>query len=43
MLLYLLVQYARTALMWAAVWGHAAVVDLLVDKGANLNLQDKVS
>ena len=32
-----------TALMWAALGGHAAVVALLADKGANLDLQDEVS
>ena len=43
MLLYLLAQFGMTALMWAARIGHAAVVDLLVDRGTNLNLQDYVS
>ena len=40
---YLLAQYDMTALMLAAWNGHAAVVALLADRGANLDLQDQVS
>ena len=32
--------YGRTALMWAAEKGHAAVVSLLLGQGADLNAAD---
>ena len=37
------IQYGATALMLAALFGHQAVVRLLLDRGANLNARDKVS
>ena len=41
---YLLVQYGGfTALIWAARYGRAEVVSLLVERGADLNLQNIVS
>ena len=36
-------QDGCTALMWAAREGHAAVVTLLLNKGASKDLADKVS
>jgi ankyrin repeat protein len=41
--LWLLLQEGRTALMIAGREGHAAVIQLLVDAGADLNVEDKVS
>ena len=35
-------QDGYTALMWAAHFGHAMVVSLLVDKGANIDVSSKV-
>ena len=43
MLFYLLAQYGATALIAAAQNGKAAVVALLVDRGANLDLLNDVS
>ena len=35
-------QYGSTALMWAALNGHSETVHVLVQLGADLNVQDKV-
>ena len=35
-------EYGDTALIWAANIGHEAVVRVLVDAGANKDLQNKV-
>ena len=35
-------QDGRTALMRASSWGHTKVVVQLLDKGADVNAQDKV-
>ena len=35
-------QEDRTALMWAAMNGHTAVVKALIEKGADLNATEKV-
>ena len=40
-LLYL--QYEQTALMKASSRGHVECVKLLLEKGADVNLQDEVS
>ena len=36
-------DYARTALMWASNDGHKEVVQLLLDHGAGIDIQDRVS
>ena len=36
-------QYGQTTLIRAARWGHAEAVSALVEAGADMNLQDKVS
>ena len=36
-------QFNLTPLMMAARWGHSSVVELLLSKGADPNLRDKVS
>ena len=40
---YLLAQEGWTALIYAAGYGHTEVVSLLVERGADLDLQDGVS
>jgi ankyrin repeat protein len=35
-------QLGYTALLWACVKGHSAVIDVLVAAGANVNLPNKV-
>jgi ankyrin repeat protein len=30
-----------TALMWACIYGHAAIIELLIRSGANIDLKDK--
>ena len=35
------VEYKKTALMWACQSGNAAVIELLIRSGANLDLKDK--
>ena len=40
---YLLVQDGRTALMWASEGGHIEIVKSLLLRGADVNIQDKVS
>ena len=42
MLLVNMLQMSRTALHWAAINGHQEVVKVLVNHGANTQLQDKV-
>ena len=42
MRLIMMEQDGYTALMWAAHFGHAMVVSLLVDKGANIDVSSKV-
>ena len=41
--IHLSLQYGRTSLMWASEWGHVGCVQLLLDRGAQANLQDEVS
>ena len=36
-------QFGRTPLMWASFAGHVECVQLLLDKGAQANHEDKVS
>ena len=43
LLVYLLAQDGDTALMSAAAYGQAGVVTLLVNRGANLDLKNRVS
>ena len=38
----LCMQLDQTALMWAAVRGHHDTVKLLLDRGAQIDLQDNV-
>ena len=40
--LVLMDQNGNTALMWAALIGNAAVVTLLLDRGASINVATKV-
>ena len=40
---YILYQYSFTAFHWAAEYGQADVMSLFLDKGANINMRDKVS
>ena len=35
-------QYGRTPLFWASEGGHTAVVKLLLDNGADVNIRQKV-
>ena len=35
-------QHGWTPLMWAAMYGHVGCINLLLDRGAQPNLQDKV-
>ena len=35
-------KYGETALILACMFGHKAVAELLIQKGANVNYQDKV-
>ena len=37
-----IIQYGDSALMMAARWGRTEVVSLLLEVGANTNLQNKV-
>ena len=36
-------QYGYTALIWASDYGYKEVVKLLLDHGADINMQDEVS
>ena len=36
-------QYGETAPMMASRWGHMECVKVLLDKGTDVNIQDKVS
>ena len=36
-------QYGQTALIIAVIEDHTTICELLVDRGANLNLQDEVT
>ena len=36
-------QDGETALMWASGWGHMECVKVLLGRGADVNMQDKVS
>ena len=40
---FILYQGGRTALHWAAMYGYIEVMRLLLDKGADVNIKDKVS
>ena len=35
-------DYSRTPLLWAAIYGHEAVVKLLVEKGADIESKDAI-
>jgi ankyrin repeat protein len=35
-------QEGKTALIWAAIFGHTAVVEALIEKGAYMNATEKV-
>ena len=39
---YLYIQYGETALYHASRWGNTEVVKLLLERGAEVNIQDKV-
>ena len=41
--MHLSLQYGHTPLMMASAEGHVGCVQLLLDRGAQANLQDKVS
>ena len=41
--MHLSLQEGHTPLMWASVRGHVECVQLLLDRGAQANLQDVVS
>ena len=41
--MFLSLQHRKTALMKASEWGHMKCVKMLLDKGAEINLQDTVS
>ena len=41
--MHLSVQYGQTSLMKASARGHVGCVQLLLDRGAQANLQNKVS
>ena len=41
--MHLSFQYGRTALMWASESGHVECVTVLLDRGAEVNMQNKVS
>ena len=43
LLLWLLLQYGTTSLIAASANGHAAVVSLLIDHGADVNAKNEVS
>ena len=32
-------KYGKTALNWASKWGHLEIIRLLLEKGANVNIQ----
>ena len=40
---FILYQMGRTALHYAAMYGHIDVMRLLLDKGADVHSRDKVS
>ena len=37
-----LLQWRGTVLCWAAISGHTGVVELLIERGANVEAKDKV-
>ena len=41
-MLIVVIQDGRTALIWASMQGHTAVVELLLQHGADVNTKKKV-